>query len=250
LLFQNNGNSTFTKITTGALVTDNANSRGCSWGDVDKDGDLDLFIANELSTNNWLYTNNGNSNHWVQFNLVGDSSNKSAIGTRVQVKTSRKGTSTWQTREIAGLTGYCSQNALTLHFGLGTVSCIDSVAVLWPSGIKSYFTNVATNKYYTVNENAINNLNNTCATGINSTENDGETKISLYPNPTSSLLTIDASGEKVDNVSVTNTSGQIVAKFSSLANNQINISDLSNGLYFIEVVVKGKTIRKTFAKAQ
>jgi hypothetical protein len=72
----------------------------------------------------------------------------------------------------------------------------------------------------------------------------------LYPNPTSSLLTIDASGEKVDNVSVTNTSGQIVAKFSSLANNQINISDLSNGLYFIEVVVKGKTIRKTFAKAQ
>ncbi len=250
-LFQNNGDGSFTKVVTGALVTDASKGRGISFGDIDKDGDLDLFIANELSTNNWLYTNNGNNNHWVELNLTGNTSNKSAIGTRVRIKTSRKGTSTWQTREIAGQTGYCSQNALTVHFGLGTATCIDSMIVQWPSGIKSYYVNIATNQFYTVNENSSSNtFNNNCTTGINSTENDDETRISLYPNPTSSLLTIDALGEKIENVSVINTNGQLVAKFSSLANNQINISDLSNGLYFIEVAVKGKTIRKTFAKAQ
>ena len=50
---------TFTKITTGPIVTDGGNSWGCSWGDYNGDGFLDLFIANR-DQNNFLYLNNGN----------------------------------------------------------------------------------------------------------------------------------------------------------------------------------------------
>ena len=56
-LYHNNGNATFTKITTGEIVTDVANSGGCCWGDYDDDGYIDLFVAN--ATNDCLYKNNG-----------------------------------------------------------------------------------------------------------------------------------------------------------------------------------------------
>ena len=60
-LYRNNGNSTFTKITSGAVVTDGGSSGSVSWGDYDNDDDLDLFVANKLE-NNFLYQNNGNGN--------------------------------------------------------------------------------------------------------------------------------------------------------------------------------------------
>jgi len=59
-LYNNNGNGTFTKVTTGNIVTDAANSTGASWGDYDNDGDFDLFVTNYSGANNYLYNNNGN----------------------------------------------------------------------------------------------------------------------------------------------------------------------------------------------
>ncbi|MFB0515579.1 MAG: LamG-like jellyroll fold domain-containing protein, partial [Candidatus Neomarinimicrobiota bacterium] len=57
-LYVNNGDGTFTKVTTGPPVSDGGYSRGASWGDYDNDGDLDLFVTNS-GKNNFLYANNG-----------------------------------------------------------------------------------------------------------------------------------------------------------------------------------------------
>jgi hypothetical protein len=59
-LYHNNGNGTFTKITTGAIVNDGGDSRSCAWGDYDNDGWPDLFVANYGSQHSFLYHNNGN----------------------------------------------------------------------------------------------------------------------------------------------------------------------------------------------
>lgn len=59
LLYRNDGNGNFTKITTGAIVNDGGKSVGASWGDYDSDNDLDLFVSNSGNQNNFLYTNNG-----------------------------------------------------------------------------------------------------------------------------------------------------------------------------------------------
>ncbi len=56
-LYHNNGNKTFTKITSGAIATEAFYSRGVNWVDYDDDGDFDMFVANEENQNNNLYRN-------------------------------------------------------------------------------------------------------------------------------------------------------------------------------------------------
>ena len=152
--FQNNGNGTFTEITTTAMSNAGiAYSRGISNADLNKDGKLDLFIVNESSQNDWEFINNtSNSNHWVTFTLVGNPSNRSAIGARVEIKTIENCTPKKQIREIAGQTGWYSQNSLFVHFGLGTATYIDSVIVRWPSGAVCYYTHVMADQFLTIQE--------------------------------------------------------------------------------------------------
>ena len=59
-LYQNNGDASFTKITTGVIVNDGGHSVAGAWGDADNDGDLDLFVTNDYNENNCFYENNGN----------------------------------------------------------------------------------------------------------------------------------------------------------------------------------------------
>jgi uncharacterized repeat protein (TIGR01451 family) len=58
-LYKNNGNGTFTKVTSGVVVNDKGNTHGSTWADFDNDGDLDLYVTNDAGEGNFLYMNNG-----------------------------------------------------------------------------------------------------------------------------------------------------------------------------------------------
>lgn len=143
----------FSKVTSGGIVNDLSNSFGSVAGDYDRDGDLDLFVANRLNQADLLYRNDlNNDNHWLIVRCVGTVSNHTAIGARVKVKAGIGGTPRWQMREVASQSGYNCQN-LELHFGLGEATAIDSLQVEWPSGITNFFTSIETNQFITIREN-------------------------------------------------------------------------------------------------
>ena len=128
-LFRNDG-GTFVDAASG-LIRNTGPSTGVAWGDYDKDGDIDLYVTNNNPYRNKLFRNEiGTANHWVHVNLVGTTTNVSAIGARVRVVVA--GVS--QIREISGGSGWCSQNSLTAEFGLGFNLLVDTLQIQWPSG--------------------------------------------------------------------------------------------------------------------
>ena len=72
LFYHNNGDGTFTKITTGAIATGDGDSSNGAWADVDNDGDLDLLVMNLSGQSEFFYLNNGDGTFTkiTQGNLV------------------------------------------------------------------------------------------------------------------------------------------------------------------------------------
>jgi hypothetical protein len=154
-LYHNNGDGTFTKISSGSPVNEAGYSFGCAWGDYDNDGFLDLFVSNgfvQQSANNFLYHNGGNSNNWINFRLIGTVSNRSAIGAKVRVKATIAGKPIWQMREISGGSGHGCQNDLRANFGLGDATNVDVVRIEWPSGSVQELHEVSPKQFLTVTE--------------------------------------------------------------------------------------------------
>ena len=152
--YLNNGDGTFTKIAQGNLVNSGGRSNGGVFVDYDRDGFLDLFVANWGNENNWLFRNKGNSNGWLAVKCNGTASNRSAIGAKVRAKATIGGKTFWQLREISNGDGRSNGN-LTGHFGLGDATIIDTLRIEWPSGIVQEFRNVATNQMLAIQESVV-----------------------------------------------------------------------------------------------
>ena len=142
------------RVSESAVAQDGGDSFGAGWADYDTDGDLDLFVANWEGQPNFLYANNGNSNHWISLRLVGTVSNKAAVGAQVRLKAEVSGGAAWQLRDVSTQTGRNGQNSLNVAFGLGDATRIDSIQIVWPSGIVQTLTDVAADQYLTVTERA------------------------------------------------------------------------------------------------
>lgn len=212
IFWLNNGNGTFTENTTDIVVNDIlVEPYGASMVDFDNDGDLDLFVAtNSGFIESLFYTNNGNSNSWVNIRCKGINSNAAAIGARVYVKATIGGIPKWQFREMNGNPAAFqhNNNVANERFGLGNASIIDSIKVIWPkSGITQYFTNVIPNRFIDIIE-GVNTIANskqcgegsTCETAIdlgrgdtnvnNISTNDSQYWISFIPDSISAHIKI------------------------------------------------------------
>jgi hypothetical protein len=69
---------------------------------------------------------------WLKVVLVGTASNRGGLGAMVRVSAGGK----TYLKPNDGKSGYLSQSALPLYFGLGDATKIDRVEVAWPSGRK------------------------------------------------------------------------------------------------------------------
>lgn len=146
LLFRNEGLGKFSDASKklGPAFQQALVARGAAYADFDRDGDLDVLIANNHGPAVLYRNDGGNKNNYLSVRLHGKAS---ALGTVVRVTTAAG--RQWQT--VHSGSSYCSQSDLALVFGLGTQATA-KVEVEWPSGKKQVLENVKARQHLDIRE--------------------------------------------------------------------------------------------------
>lgn len=224
ILFRNTSGSGFENISEGSNIESPYNSFGSAMSDVNNDGLLDIAVANwGQFSGNELFINQQTKNKAIQIRAIGTTSNYSAIGTTVTVKTG----SMIQKDQVTAASGYASQNTLTLHFGVGEAEVIDELIIQWPSGIEETYKNLPVNQIFTATEEGgISNSSFTNDAVLNAALND-RTFSQNFPNPftASTQIPIHAKTGQYVKLEVYSLEGQLI---KVLANGQLesNIQSL------------------------
>ena len=130
---------------------------GVGFGDLDNDGDQDIFqqMGGAYPGDAYpsvLYENPGHGNRWVTLILEGSTSNRSAIGTRVKVTVERTGI-TRDIHVVVGSGGSFGGSSLQQEIGLGDADRIREIEVVWPaSAQRQVFSDVEPDRFYLIRE--------------------------------------------------------------------------------------------------
>jgi len=150
-MFRNTGSIRFEDMSLAWGFDKPSFSTGAAFSDLDNDGDLDLIVSNQ-NAEAWVYKNRARENnperHYLNLQLKGEGLNSRGIGSKVSLFAQGR----VQYLEQMPVRGYQSSVSDRLHFGLGAVSSVDSLAVIWPSGRKSTLFNVKVDQLLTSHE--------------------------------------------------------------------------------------------------
>jgi len=150
LLYRNRGDGRFEDVSgrSGPGITSKRVSRGCAFGDLDNDGQIEVVVNNLDAPPSLLRHDGDRQNGALIVKLIGTRSNRSSVGARVRVTAGGRD----RIDEVMSGSSYYSQNDLRLHFGLGSANKADRVEVSWPSGLKESFDNIAPNQIVRIQE--------------------------------------------------------------------------------------------------
>jgi len=144
----NDGAGRFVDVAQSIGVTDTYDGRAIALADLWNTGALDVVEANQRGPL-LVYRNTVSpENQWIEFELEGTRSNRSAIGAQITLSWNEKR----QIQQVSGGGGFSAQNDRRLHFGLGTNAHIQSATVHWPSGKVQSLVDLAPGKLYKVEE--------------------------------------------------------------------------------------------------
>jgi len=159
VLYHNNGNGTFTDISSnaGPAITTPASSRGLAIADLWNSGQLSAVVSNMNAPPSLLVNDLHNENHWIAFHLIGTSfgitsqklrTSRDALGARITLKAG----SCIFVDEVRSGSSYDSNNDMRAHFGLGSLTKLDSIEIRWPSGLVEHFDHLGVDKIHTLKE--------------------------------------------------------------------------------------------------
>ncbi len=152
-LFRNKGDLTFEDVSAEWGLSKKTFSNGSAYADFDNDGDLDLVVnnINEAATllrNITIETSDEKSSNYLKIELKGLGSNPNGIGTKLLAYAGAS-----EILQEAYVTrGYQSSVAHDIIIGLGEVTTLDSLRIIWPGGASQLLTQVATNQTLSVEE--------------------------------------------------------------------------------------------------
>ena len=150
LILENQNGKKFRDITSkaGDYLNSSHEGRGLAAGDLDLDGDLDLAISHLNAPVSVLENVTENNSQWLMIKLVGQTTTRDPIGSRVAVKTA-DGT---LVRQLKGGGSYASTSDTWLHFGLGPHKSIDDATVTWRSGLVTHIGQLKAGSRYVIRE--------------------------------------------------------------------------------------------------
>lgn len=236
-LFLNNGDGTFSDISASLDIDSLATTRGFAYGDIDNDGDIDLFPVTSLVESGHdtlvvpiLQNNLNNTNNWLQVGLEGTISNRDAYGTLLYIYVNGKA---W-VQEVNGGGSHCSQHSTIAHFGLGSATIVDSLVIHWPNGLVEKETNITANQRLHLVEGVITNHQK-----INTPSLDWI----VFPNPAHTQISVRYQtliDNKYSRLELINALGQItwqkeIKNNTHLLQQNIAVSHLEAGIYFIRL---------------
>jgi hypothetical protein len=145
-LYLNRGDGVFDLfVTDSGVFTDEMVARGVVLGDYDRDGDPDLLLTENGTSNSGqvhLWRNDIANKSFLRVQAIGTESNRNAIGTEITAFVN--GLSMIQ--RVRTGSSYLSSSERTVTFGLGRNEKIDTLRIAWPSGEVVSFTDVAKNQ--------------------------------------------------------------------------------------------------------
>lgn len=152
-MYRNVAGRTFEDVTFGGGFGHIQKGHAIGFGDLDLDGDQDIYAvmggAYEGDTfQNLLFENPiGNQNNWINIQLEGRRSNRSAIGAKLIATITENGVSR-KIYHTVGTGASFGGNSLLAELGLGTATSIDKLEIVWPNRERtsSVYTNVASNQ--------------------------------------------------------------------------------------------------------
>lgn len=133
LLFHNEAGKAFTVVPAveGSGLAEVMTARGAAFGDLFNDGKIGVVINCIDSPPVLLRNVSKNSNHWVEFALVGSGkSPRDAVGATAYLTSS----GVKQRGDVLSGGSFESSNDPRIHFGLGPASTAEAVEVHWPDG--------------------------------------------------------------------------------------------------------------------
>jgi enediyne biosynthesis protein E4 len=122
-------------------------SNGSAYSDLDNDGDQDL-VVNNVNMDAFIYKNNAEAAkvNYIKLKFKGGEANPFGIGALVKVYHG----DSFQIAQNLTARGFQSSVAPEMIFGLGQLTKIDSMAVIWPNKKYEILTSVTANKEYKV----------------------------------------------------------------------------------------------------
>ncbi len=149
-LYRNRGDGTFENRSEGsgpgmelAELT-----RGVAVFDYDLDGDPDLALTNLDGPLRLLRNDSETAGSWIAFRLIGEVSNRDAIGARITLQAAGR----TLMREVNPYGSFLSQSSHRVHFGLGPSSVAAGVSIRWPSGQVDELGDLEPGKLYEIHE--------------------------------------------------------------------------------------------------
>ncbi len=144
--FKNLGSLKFDNVSEEFGFDNKTFSNGSAYGDFDNDGDLDLVINNVNMLSN-IYENKS-SNNWISFSFDSSSKNKFGVGNKIFLYTKNG----LQFQELSPMRGFQSSVDYRLNFGIGNISNVDSVKIVWNNNKESTLQNLKINSHHLIKE--------------------------------------------------------------------------------------------------